>query len=175
MLLDDIADAGALARDEHRFLACPQPKVFAAIQQVCPREIAGFDTVGRATPFDADRPLYAQMLRAGYSVLGTVPLREVVIGRVGPLPRPFAPEPRVRDRRAFAEYRAPGEVKVCLGFALQAGSRHGAPGTEVVAAFRMWPADGRSGWLGIAAPAIRPVAGAVSARFLRALAARAEA
>lgn len=174
MLLDRLAPEAALRRSDDRFLPAPQPKVFAAIQQVCPAELAGYAFAGWLTPFASERPLYAQMLGAGYSVLATVPLREVVIGRVGPLHRPFAPEPRVRDKQAFAAFAEPRSHKLLLGFALQPEEREGVKGTRVTAGLRVWDAarDDASGALRAIWPVAGPLSGAASRAFLDALARR---
>jgi hypothetical protein len=173
VLIDQIAPEHALGRADLRFLSAPQPKVFAAIQQVCPTELSGFGSVAWLTPFEAERPLYAQLLGAGYTVLATLPLREVVIGRVGRLTRPFAPEPRVRDKRAFLEFAERGHIKVLIGFELRGEERAGEKGTVVTATLRVWSAapDGgalvRAGW-----PALGAVGGVASRSFLGALARR---
>ncbi len=173
MLLEQIAPADARGRTDRRFLAAPQPAVFAAIQQVCPAELRGVAPLVRWTPFEPQRPLYAQMLGAGYTVLGTLPLREVVIGRVGRLTHPFAAEPRVRDKRAFLEFDAPRHIKILIGFALRAEEREGVKGTDVGANLRLWSAGAAgSGALHAAWPLVGAVGGAISRAFLAALAER---
>lgn len=173
MLFEQVAPEGALARTDTRFLAAPQPKVFGAIQQVRPAELRGFRVAGWLTPFDPGRPLYAQLLGAGYTVLGTVPLREVVIGRVGPLRRPFAAEPRVRDKRAFLAFSEAGHAKVLLSFKLRAEELADRKGTRVDATLALWDAaTGGPGSLGLLWPLLGAVGGVVSRAFLSALAQR---
>lgn len=151
-------------------MAAGPPRVFAAIQQVRPREIAGYGWVRPLTPLSAERPLYAQMLGAGYTLLGTVPLREVVLGRVGSLTRPFAAEPRAIDRRAFADYAERGRVKILLGFRLHAEPRAGAPGTRVTASLYLWDAaDPSSHRLRLLWPAVAAAGGWGARSFLAAL------
>ena len=173
MLINQIAPVHAFGRADAKFLAAPQPKVFAAIQQVCPTELSGFGSVSWLTPFAPERPLYAQMLGAGYTVLATLPLREVVIGRVGRLTRPFAPEPRVRDKRAFLEFAERGHIKVLIGFELRGEERAGEKGTVVIATLRLWgAAPSGSAALRASWPALGALGGVVSRAFLGALAGR---
>ena len=107
-------------------------------------------------------------------MLGTTPLREVVVGRVGSLVRPFAAEPRVRDARAFKEYAEPGHVKILLAFQLAAEERGERKGTRVTAALRVWSASDvgaralRALW-----PVVSTGGGVVSRAFVAALEGRA--
>ena len=121
-------------------------------------------------PFSGERPLYAQMLGAGYTVLGTAPLREVVLGRVGQLWRPFAPEPRVKSKRAFEEFDAGGHVKILLSFRLAPERRGSSSGTLTTATLQIWNA-GSSGGVGLRAlwPGISAVGSRISRSFLEAL------
>jgi len=143
---------------------------------VRPKELAGFHRIGRFTPFDGGRPLYAQMLGAGYTVLGTVPLREVLLGRVADLWQPFAPEPRVKDKRGFLEFAERGRVKILLGFQLGAGQRDLDSGTLVTATLQVWDAvDPVSRPLRAAWPVLGAVGGWIARSFLTALENRAGA
>ena len=81
---------------------------------------------------------------SGFAVMGVMPLREVLLGRVGKLTGVFAPEPRVRDKRALNEYAVPGHVKTVLAFQLAQEERDGVKGTLVTFAVRIWGVDAKA-------------------------------
>ena len=103
MLLEQVAPAAALGRADSRWLPVPPGAVFAELQKIMPAEIPlvriGLKVAKPLMPFVDGKPLYAQMLDAGFAVLGVMPLREVLLGRVGKLTKVFAPEPRIKDKR----------------------------------------------------------------------------
>ena len=148
MLLEQIAPDTALGRADSRWLPVPPGSVFAELQKIMPDEIPmvklGLRVAKPLMPFVADKPLYAQMLDAGFAVMGVMPLREVLLGRVGKLTGVFAPEPRVRDKRALNEYAVPGHVKTVLAFQLAQEERDGVKGTLVTFAVRIWGVDAKA-------------------------------
>ncbi len=151
--------------------------VFAALQKIAPEELPRigfvFERFSKLVPFEAHKPLYAQMLDAGFAVMGVSPLREVVLGRVA---RPLGllrPEPRVKNKRELAAFEEDGFVKLALGFALAAEERDGSPGTLVSATVKAWPA-GRSVALAWMWPGMSLAGGIFARDWLRALVARAD-
>jgi hypothetical protein len=145
MLLEQIAPENALGRGDSRWLPVPPGSVFAELQKIMPDEIAlvriGLKVAKPLMPFVDGKPLYAQMLDAGFAVMGVMPLREVLLGRVGKLTGVFAPEPRIKDKRALNEYAEPGHVKTVLAFQLAQETRDGVSGTNVTFAVRIWGVD----------------------------------
>ena len=112
MLLDRIAPPDARGRVDTTFVPAPPGGVFAALQQIVPAELPRIGFVFRALPwllpFEAEKPLYAQMLDAGFAVMGATPLREVVLGRVARPLGVLRPEPRVKSRRELAAFEKAG-------------------------------------------------------------------
>ncbi len=145
MLLEQIAPATALGRADSRWLPVPPGAVFAELQKIMPAEIPlvriGLKVAGPLMPFVDGKPLYAQMLDAGFAVMGVMPLREVLLGRVGKLTKVFAPEPRIKDKRELSAFAEPGHVKVVLAFQLAQEERDGRAGTTVTFAVRIWGTD----------------------------------
>ncbi len=175
MLLDRVAPEGAYEQTDTRTMAAAPGDVFAALQQIAPGELPTlghfFRLVGPVAPFKAGKPLYAQMLDAGFVVMGVTPLREVVLARPAKLLGLFRPEPRVKNRRELAAFDTPGHVKVALGFSLRAASEGEA--TSVTAALRMWPVEDRSARrLRLVWPLLRAGGGVFSRAWLKALAER---
>ena len=145
MLLEQIAPDTALGRADSRWLPVPPGTVFAELQKIMPDEIPmvklGLKVAKPLMPFVDGKPLYAQMLDAGFAVMGVMPLREVLLGRVGKLTGVFAPEPRVKDKRELNAYAVAGHVKVMLAFQLAQETRDGQAGTLVTFAVRIWGVD----------------------------------
>jgi hypothetical protein len=145
VLLEQIAPDTALGRADSRWLPVPPGSVFAELQKIMPAEIPlvriGLKVARPLMPFVDGKPLYAQMLDAGFAVMGVMPLREVLLGRVGRLTKVFAPEPRVKDKRELNAFAEPGCVKVVLAFQLAQEERGGTAGTLVTFAVRIWGTD----------------------------------
>lgn len=148
MLLEQIAPDCALGRADSRWLPVQPGSVFAELQKIMPNEIPmvklGLRVAKPVMPFVQGRPLYAQMLDAGFAVMGVLPLREVLLGRVGKLTGVFAPEPRIKDKRELNAYAVPGHVKVVLAFQLAQEERDGVKGTLVTFGVRIWGVDARA-------------------------------
>ena len=148
MLLEQIAPDCALGRADSRWLPVQPGSVFAELQKIMPDEIPmvklGLRVAKPVMPFVAGKPLYAQMLDAGFAVMGVLPLREVLLGRVGKLTGVFAPEPRIKDKRELNAYAVPGHVKVVLAFQLVQEERDGVKGTLVTFGVRIWGVDARA-------------------------------
>lgn len=148
MLLEQIAPDCALGRADSRWLPVQPGSVFAELQKIMPDEIPmvklGLRVAKPVMPFVAGKPLYAQMLDAGFAVMGVLPLREVLLGRVGKLTGVFAPEPRIKDKRELNAYAVPGHVKVVLAFQLAQEERDGVKGTLVTFGVRIWGVDARA-------------------------------
>lgn len=148
MLLEQIAPDCALGRADSRWLPVQPGSVFAELQKIMPDEIPmvklGLRVAKPVMPFVQGRPLYAQMLDAGFAVMGVLPLREVLLGRVGKLTGVFAPEPRIKDKRELNAYAVPGHVKVVLAFQLAQEERDGVKGTLVTFGVRIWGVDARA-------------------------------
>lgn len=144
-LLDQLVPAAALGRSDARWLPVPPGAVFAELQKIMPDEIplvkVGLKLAKPLMPFVDGKPLYAQMLDAGFAVMGVMPLREVLLGRVGKLTKVFAPEPRIKDKRELNAFAEPGHVKVVLAFQLAQEERGGVSGTTVTFAVRIWGTD----------------------------------
>lgn len=178
MLLDRVAPESAIGRSDSRWMRMAPGEVFASLQQITPGELPGLGSVFRAarglSPFAADKPLYAQMLDAGFSVMGVTPLREVVLARPA---TPFGllrPAPRVKNRRELEGFAEAGHVKAALGFSLAPESLGELDGTRVAATLRMWSVDARAGrTLRLLWPFISAGGGIFARAWLRALAARA--
>lgn len=148
MLLEQIAPDTALGRADSRWLPVPPGSVFAELQKIMPDEIPlvknGLRFARPLMPFVQGKPLYAQMLDAGFAVMGVMPLREVLLGRVGKLTGVFAPEPRIKDKKELNAYAVPGHVKVVLAFQLAQEERDGKMGTNVTFAVRIWGVDAKA-------------------------------
>lgn len=148
MILEQIAPETAVGRSDSRWLPVPPGSVFAELQKIMPDEIPlvrnGLRFAKPLMPFVAGKPLYAQMLDAGFAVMGVMPLKEVVLGRAGRLTGVFAPEPRVKDKKELNAYAVPGHVKVALGFQLAQEERDGVKGTTVTFAVRLWGVDAKA-------------------------------
>ena len=71
-------------------------------------------------PSRMDEPLLAQMLDAGFAVLGERPGEEIVVGLIGQLWRPSGRIVPVTGREPFAAFQEPGFVKAALSFAVWA-------------------------------------------------------
>ena len=179
MLLDRIAPPDARGRVDQTFVPAPPGGVFAALQQIAPAELPRIGFAFRGLPwllpFEAEKPLYAQMLDAGFAVMGVTPLREVVLGRVA---RPLAvlnPEPRVKNKRELAAFEEAGHVKVALGFALRREEQRGQSGTLVSATMKLWPAkSGGAPGLAWIWPGMSLAGGIFARDWLRALSHRAD-
>ena len=95
-LLEQVAAGATCGRSDSVWVPVPPGSVFAALQRIAPDELPPLRRAlrlgGRFVPLSAEKPFYAQMLDAGFAVLGVVPLREVVVGRVA---KPI----RIRRRR----------------------------------------------------------------------------
>ena len=148
MILEQIAPETAVGRSDSRWLPVPPGSVFAVLQKIMPDEIPlvrnGLRFAKPLMPFVDGKPLYAQMLDAGFAVMGVMPLKEVVLGRCGKLTGVFAPEPRVKDKKELNAYAVPGHVKVVLSFQLAQEERDGVKGTVVTFAVRLWGVDAKA-------------------------------
>lgn len=148
MLLEQIAPETAVGRSDSRWLPVPPGSVFAELQKIMPDEIPlvrnGLRFAKPLMPFVDGKPLYAQMLDAGFAVMGVMPLREVLLGRVGTLTGVFKPEPRIKDKKELNAYAVPGHVKTVLAFQLAQETRDGVAGTVVTFAVRLWGVDAKA-------------------------------
>lgn len=177
MQLDEIAPPQARGHADSRFVAKAPGGVFAAIQRITPEELP---MLGRALrvgggriPIDAKKPLYAQMLGLGYTVLATTPLREVIVGRAARPTGLLHPEPRVKDKRELAAFDTPGHLKLLLAFQLVQEEQRGVRGTRVTAALRAWGSDAATDRrLSLFWPAIRLGGNAAARAWLKALGTR---
>ena len=89
-LLDRLAPGPALRASGSREIAAAPPRVFRAIGEVTIDDLAaaGLGAAAgrvvrrlRSRRSRDDEPLFAQVLREGFGVLGSDPLREIVLGR----------------------------------------------------------------------------------------------
>ena len=62
-----------------------------------------------------DRPLYAQMMDIGFVMLGVMPMREIVVGRVArPLKVLKPDQPRPKDKKEYLAFDRPRPVRQML-------------------------------------------------------------
>lgn len=174
MQLDEIAPSHARGHADSRFVPKAPGAVFAAIQRITPEELPmlrrALRVAGTRLPIDAQKPLYAQMLGLGYTVLATTPLREVIVGRAARVSGLLHPEPRVKDKRELTEFAEAGHLKLLLAFQLVQEEHSGVPGTRVTAALRAWGSDASTDRrLGLLWPAIRIGGNAAARTWLSAL------
>lgn len=123
-LLDQLAAGAPLAVRERRTISAEPGQVFAALSRLpagALRDRAG--VLGRGLRVlglgDADDPLYAQMLAAGFVVLAADPLREVVVGRL--LGRRRFGAPSLRGGGDFVAAATPGTAQVALAIGIDGG------------------------------------------------------
>lgn len=118
-------------REVHEIVVdAPRAAVWAALHEVSLREVPVFRglmtarelpglLVGRRwLTADLDRPIPEQMTTAGFVPLGQRPPAETVLGLLTRPWRPGGGGVATADARAFADFAAPGWVKVALGFTL---------------------------------------------------------
>lgn len=179
MLLDRVVPDGAVGRTDSLWMTSAPGEVFASLQQITPGELPGLGAVFRNartfSPFAVDKPLYGQMLDAGFTVMGVTPLREVVLARPAKPLSLLRPTPRVKNRRELEAFAEAGHVKAALGFSLAPEKNQDTAGTRVAATLRMWAVDVRATrTLKLLWPVLSAGGGVFARAWLRALAARAK-
>lgn len=132
-LLDELLPQYDVRERHHLTVAAPPNHVWHAIQAVTLREMPLVWLLsaarslpvrladGRSLPLAGGRPLFAQLLGAGFTLLAEEPGREVVAGVVGQMWKlRGGAAPRVGDGAQFAAFDRPGFVKAAMSFRVTA-------------------------------------------------------
>jgi hypothetical protein len=131
-LLDGVLSGADYAELQELWVPTPPGKAFRALSEVTPSDtpeilqlaerggawLAHFG-LARSPVLSPDRPMYAQLLEAGFVVLTADPLTEVVVGRVA---RPWrladGGHPSIRGRHDFVHFGSSGFLKAAVSLRL---------------------------------------------------------
>lgn len=177
MQVDRIVPVDARGRIDETLIEGSPGEVFAALQKIPPGELPRLGVLFRyfqwAMPFLAEKPLYAQMLDSGFAVMGVIPLREVVLGRIAQGLSLLSSFPRVKNRAELIAHDEKGFLKVVLSFNLAKEELNDKSYTRVGATLKIWPSGHGGGFLFALLWPLASFAGGVFARdWMRALARR---
>ena len=119
-LLDELVPAWDFDERHGIRAAAPAARLLDAVREVTPAETPLLRALFllRGLSARAQEPIWAQLLRGGFRVLGERPGVEVVVGAIG---RPWRVWERLRGDVDFAAFAEPGYVKMAMGLLARDG------------------------------------------------------